>query len=93
MFCTGDTSLTPADVLERGLQLLLRCGSGRCGAGVSPALRLAPWPKYADVPLVQLYPKLRCEKCRGPVAELVVSQFSGWGSKTEVVLRLGEAAD
>ena len=99
-YLTGDSSITPRIVLTEGWSLLIRCGNPKCRRSTGPALRMHPWPRVYDVPIVALYDKLRCShlverrgrmvKCGGRTVEVTVTRFNGKGSQTEEVLKLAE---
>ena len=88
-YLEGDSTLTIRQVLDRGWHLKIACGRPGCYS-ISPALRLAPWPRYYDVPILKLYDRLKCEKYGHPAVEVTVWRFTGKGSQMEEVLRLAE---
>lgn len=99
-YLTGDSSITPRHVLTEGWSLLIRCGNPKCRRSTGPALRMHPWPRLYDVPLVTLYDRLTCSgmvekrgrmvKCGARPVEVVVKRIVGSGSQSEELLRLTE---
>lgn len=94
MFASGDTSLTPRMVVERGWTCMVYCS--RCNYGAGQHFREPAWQRNIDRPFVILWPKMRCSRtkdgkfCRGAISMLTVSRRAGQGSQSEEMLRLAE---